>query len=652
MDANGGPTMIVKGEEETSPDVRESVIVIDHAGQILRFSDGAEQTFGYSAAEVIGKNVRLLMPEPYRYGHDKYIADYVRTGEAHIIGIGRNVTATRKDGSNFPAQLSVTEIGIGETQAFVVGIVRDLTARVAAESESRARTLALDTASATMVELSTQREDAEVRYRLLADNAIDVVAHLRGREVVWISPSVELAFGWRREHWIGTDITSHRVHADDVDAVAAVLREVAHGESAATRLRVSTADGSYRWVEARGKPYIDGQGNTDGVIFATRLIDGQVAAEQQHKADRERFEAVVANAPSAISVRDLEMRYTLVNEAFCKMFGKKSIEDVIGRTEDEVLPPDVLKRSRHAVVRLLAEDKVIEEETISLGRETIFVMTQCFSLRNSVGAIAELVTIRTDITHRKRIEQAAAERATWHERIETAVSDGRLLVFSQPIVDIATRETVAEELLVRLRVVDAQETLSPHEFLPQCEKHGLMPAIDRYMAARAIDLARTGRRVSVNITGDTIGNATVMSEILEMLAAAGPAVTDKIMFEITETIALASPEMAKAFSLGMRNLGCRVALDDFGTGYGTFTELRVLDLDALKIDQSFVKDMFKDPDDERVVNTIAFVARTYGLTTVAEGVETEETLERLAELGIDRAQGYVFGEPTPILLGD
>ena len=99
----------------------------------------------------------------------------------------------------------------------------------------------------------------------------------------------------------------------------------------------------------------------------------------------------------------------------------------------------------------------------------------------------------------------------------------------------------------------------------------------------------------------------------------------------------------------MRDLGCRVALDYFGTGYGTFTELRVLDLYALKIDQGFVKDMLQDRGDERVVNTIAFVARTYGLTTIAEGVETEETLEKLAELGIDRAQGYVFGEPTPIV---
>lgn len=492
--------------------------------------------------------------------------------------------------------------------------------------------------------------EAEMHYHILADNAVDILGHLRGRKVVWMSPSVEAAFGWPREQWIGTDITSHRVHADDVGAVATLLREVEVGKSAAARLRVSTADGCFRWVEARGKPYIDAKGNTDGMIFASRLIDEQVAAEQQFKTDRERFEAVVANAPSAISVRDLQLRYTLVNEAFCQMFGGKSVGDVIGRTQDEVLPPDVVERSKHAAVRQFAGDNFVEEELISVGGENISVMTQRFSLRNSAGAIAELVTVRTDITHRKKVEQEAAERAMWAERIGAAIIDGRLMVYSQPIVDIATRQTVDEELLVRLRSGETEEILPPNQFLPQCERHGLMPLIDRYMVGRAIDLARIGRHVSVNISADTIGDESTRSEILEALSAAGPAVTDHIMFEITETTALGSPAIAKTFSQGMRKLGCQVALDDFGTGYGTFTDLRLLDLNELKIDQSFVKNMLRDSDDERAVSTIAYVARTYGLTTVAEGVETEETLDRLAVLGVDRAQGYVFGQPTPIVV--
>ncbi|MGB0437311.1 MAG: EAL domain-containing protein, partial [Mycobacterium sp.] len=108
--------------------------------------------------------------------------------------------------------------------------------------------------------------------------------------------------------------------------------------------------------------------------------------------------------------------------------------------------------------------------------------------------------------------------------------------------------------------------------------------------------------------------------------------------------------IAKAFSMSMSGLGCRVALDDFGTGYGTFTELRHLDLCALKIDLTFVRDMLEDRDDERIVKTIVAVARTYGLTTIAEGIESVEVLERLAEMGVDRAQGYLFGRPAPVAM--
>lgn len=377
-----------------------------------------------------------------------------------------------------------------------------------------------------------------------------------------------------------------------------------------------------------------------------RLRRVMAEREFQHK---ERFEAIVANAPSAISVRDRSHRYTLVNEAFCHLFGQTSIEDVIGRTEDEVLTPDVLQRSRRDVDQVLTGQSLIGEEEIDVGSAKMAVMTQRFPLHNSAGEVTELATIRTDITYRKRIEREAQERATWRERISAAIVDDRLLVYSQPIVDIATREAVGEELLVRLGDGATGEIWIPGQFLPQCQRHGLMPLIDRYMVGRAIGLARAGRSVTVNITGQTIEDATVMDEIFKALNDAGPEVAGRILFEITETTALASLATAKEFSSSMSSLGCRVALDDFGTGYGTFTDLRHLNLDTLKIDLSFVNNMLDSADDERAVNTIALVARAYGLTTVAEGVESEATLARLAELGVDRAQGYLFGKPVPVV---
>ncbi|MGB0970107.1 MAG: sensor domain-containing phosphodiesterase [Mycobacterium sp.] len=496
--------------------------------------------------------------------------------------------------------------------------------------------------------LFRQNVASQTQYRLLADNAVDVIVHMRGSEVVWISPSVEAAWGWPRDRWIGSEF-SLVIHPDDLGNASASLQEVARNESAVTRIRIRTASGRYTWVEANGKPYVDAEGHTDGMIFAIRGIDEQVRAQQQLKTEKERFESVVGKMPSAISVRDTQDRYTLVNEAFRQMFGQESVEDVIGRTEAEVLPADVLRRAQLATVLQTDRDGPLDEETIQNGRESIAVVTQRFALPNASGATTELVTIRTDITHRKRVEGEAAELKEWKERLGTAIGAGRLLVYSQPILDIATREPVGEELLVRLRAVDTDEVLPPSAFLPQCERHGLMPVIDHYMVGRAIELARAGRCVSVNISGQTIADAAAMKVMLEALAVAGRQVTENIVVEITETIAVASPAMAKAFSASMRDRGCRVALDDFGTGYGTFNELRHLALWALKIDLSFVQRMLEDRDDERVVNTIVFVARTYGLTTIAEGVETPEVLEKLAEMGADRVQGYLFGKPKLVV---
>ena len=496
-------------------------------------------------------------------------------------------------------------------------------------------------------DIGRQNEVAEERYRILADNAVDVIVCLRGNEVVFVSPSAQPAFGWAPDRWIGADFTRH-THPDALGAAFSALKQITGGESAIVRFRIATADGGYRWVDGHGKPYIDSEGNTDGMIFAVRIVDEQVAAQEQLRIQKERFEAVVGNAPSAISVLDHQSRYTWVNEAFCQLFGQESVEGVIGQTEEAVLPPDVLERSQLAADDLWAGAESTEEELIQRGAETISVVTQRFPLPNAAGALMELATIRTDITHRKTIEREAAGRAEWQELIGAAIGDGRLLVYSQPIVDIVTREPIEEELLVRLRSIETEEILPPDEFLPQCERYGLMPMIDRYMVGRAVELARAGRQVTVNITGQTIADETAMSEILEVLTIAGPEATGRMIFEITETTALASPAKSKAFSVGMRGLGCRVALDDFGTGYGTFTELRNLDLHVLKIDQGFVKTVLEDRDDERVVSAIVGVARAFGLTTIAEGVETEAVLKKLADLGADLAQGYLFGRPTPV----
>ncbi|OBH19079.1 MULTISPECIES: sensor domain-containing diguanylate cyclase [unclassified Mycobacterium] len=128
--------------------------------------------------------------------------------------------------------------------------------------------------------VSKERADAEARYRLIADNAVDVIVHLRGEDVAWISPSVEAAFGGPPEHWTGAQF-SRQIHRDDRDAIVSALQRIAGGASVLQRFRIRSTDGSFHWVDGHGKPYVDADGRTDGLIASLRIVDDQVEAEQR-----------------------------------------------------------------------------------------------------------------------------------------------------------------------------------------------------------------------------------------------------------------------------------------------------------------------------------------------------------------------------------
>lgn len=286
------------------------------------------------------------------------------------------------------------------------------------------------------------------------------------------------------------------------------------------------------------------------------------------------------------------------------------------------------------------------EQEVTVGGELLTFDLQMFPILDEQGRTFSLGVIGTDVTERTLIERELRERLEFEEFISHAIGDGRLVVFAQPIADARTGQLVEEELLVRLRGADG-ELIAPAGFLPQAQRFGMMPVIDRFMVARGIELARAGRRVAVNLSADSISDPDTMAAITEELRRAGEPAS-RMSFEITESTALASSEIAQRFSTDMRALGCRLALDDFGTGYGSFTELRGLALHTVKIDQSFVRGLLTDKRDESVVRAIVGIAAEFGLRTTAEGVEDDQTRTRLVELGVDQLQGYLIGSPRPV----
>ncbi len=231
--------------------------------------------------------------------------------------------------------------------------------------------------------------------------------------------------------------------------------------------------------------------------------------------------------------------------------------------------------------------------------------------------------------------------------IQAALTDDRFVLYGQPIVDLSSGEIDHHELLIRMRGEDGQIIL-PQEFVPIAEEFSLMREIDRWVVRQALDLARH-QSVSANLSGLSVGDPQILTDVRE---AIGEGLDPRnLRFELTETSVMADFDRAMQFICALVELGCEIALDDFGTGFGTFLYLKNLPANYLKIDMEFVRGINGDPVDRLIVESIITVAHAVGKKTIAEGVETAEVLETLRELGVDYAQGWYFGRPSPVLEG-
>lgn len=247
--------------------------------------------------------------------------------------------------------------------------------------------------------------------------------------------------------------------------------------------------------------------------------------------------------------------------------------------------------------------------------------------------------METEIQERVRLEtglRAALERR-----------DG-LFVFFQPIVDIETGVVTAREALVRWHD-DERGWISPGRFVPAAEQSGLIDQLGQFVLQRACAAAvgwQDGARVAVNVSAAQLGHGTVVPAVVAALEDSGLE-ADRLEVEVTETALLSSEADGIADLRQLHSMGVRVALDDFGTGYSSLAHLRAFPFNKIKIDGSFVRDAVDRPDCAAVVSAVAELGKRMGLTTVAEGVETEAQLERVRDEGCAEVQGYLYGRPEP-----
>ena len=249
------------------------------------------------------------------------------------------------------------------------------------------------------------------------------------------------------------------------------------------------------------------------------------------------------------------------------------------------------------------------------------------------------------------------EEMKWVSRITSAVEENRLELFYQPIVGISKENSSSRghyELLLRMRDENG-EIVGPDQFIPAAERYNLMSTLDRWVIHQALSqLADRNPEaefahftLAINLSGTSLSEDRFLEFVIDELKKQ-KLPKGAICFEITETAAISNLSRVIHFMQALKKLGCKFSLDDFGSGLSSFTYLKNLPVDYLKIDGQFIRNVAEDSVDESMVKAINEVGEAMGIETIAERVESKEVIEKLSEIGVKFAQGYYIARPTSV----
>ncbi len=249
------------------------------------------------------------------------------------------------------------------------------------------------------------------------------------------------------------------------------------------------------------------------------------------------------------------------------------------------------------------------------------------------------------------------EEMKWVSRITSAVEENRLELFYQPIVSIGKQGGNRRghyELLLRMRD-EKGDLVGPDQFIPAAERYNLMSTLDRWVIRQALsqladrnpEAERAHFTLAINLSGTSLSEDRFLEFVIDELGRQ-KLPEGAICFEITETAAISNLSRVIHFMQALKKLGCKFSLDDFGSGLSSFTYLKNLPVDYLKIDGQFIRNVAEDAVDESMVKAIKEVGEAMGIETIAERVESKQVIDKLSELGIRYAQGYYIARPTSV----
>jgi diguanylate cyclase (GGDEF)-like protein/PAS domain S-box-containing protein len=665
-------------------EAHEAFISTDDLGVIVDWNRRAESVFGWSRTEAIGRPLaETIIPQRYWAAHFRGLEHFLATGEGPILGRRLELTALHRDGHEFPVEVSIAAMRMQDGYTFNA-LLHDISERKQAERAI---------------------QDAEERFRGAFEEApigMALVA-LDGRLRQANGALCDIT-GYSADELEGTSFESI-AHPDDRAQLRSETDLLVAGEASSYRIDVRCvhASGDTVWVALRAALLRDGKG--EPAHFLSQVVDithrRRYEEKLQYMADHDPLTGLLNRRSfdrELGSHLERGRRYGVRGAALVLDVDRlKDVNDMLGHNAgDELLrriaralgarlrETDVLARlsgDEFAVLlpnadsdgaRQAAHDLVaaVHEQGVRTrdGRCRTITASVGVAMIDDDGLCGEDLMVNADLamydakeSGRDRIAfyrpddehaRAAKARLTWVERIRDALENDGFTLLAQPIVELSTGRVSQHELLLRMKD-HTGDLIPPAAFLDVAERLDLIQEIDRWVVRSAVAMLEEheshGRALTleVNLSGRSLGDPDLL-EVIEAELVRSGVPPERLIFEVTETAAVANMAAARAFGERLSELGCRFALDDFGAGFGSFYYLKHLPFDYLKIDGEFVRNCRNSHTDRLVIQAVIDLARGLEKQTIAEIVGDDETVQLLTRLGVDYAQGYHLGRPAPL----
>jgi diguanylate cyclase (GGDEF)-like protein/PAS domain S-box-containing protein len=528
-------------------------------------------------------------------------------------------------------------------------------------------------------------------------------------EMLFMSREIARITGYPASDFIGNEARSYAsvIHPEDRDRVEVAVHEcVSRGDPFVLEYRVVHADGDVRWVHEQGRAVVDDDGEVlflDGAIFDVsdrKLLEAQLEHLAYHDPltdlpnrllFTEHVELALARArrtPTGVAVLFVDLDdFKLVNDSFGHAIGDQLLQEVARRMHDAVRETDTLARQGgdeflvlmadvpadpgslatdavHAAVKLAERLRNVLADPVVLSGVEVYVSASVgISVYPQDGDTPEQLLKRADVAMYDAKAAGRGGHAVYAEdpddsltrlslagRLRRAVELDQFELHYQPLVELASGRMMGVEALIRWH--DPERGLvAPNDFIPLAERTGAIHTISEWVIEEACRQSHQWQAqgldlyVSVNLPA-RFWRLAAMRSVLETVTSFGLG-PGRVMIEITESAAMEHPENNGAIIDALLRGGVGVAIDDFGTGHSSLARLSQLAVTTLKIDRSFIRDLPHDANAAVLVNGIIQLARSLGLTPLAEGIETEEQRAFLLEHDCHLGQGYHFSRPVP-----